>query len=140
MTVADDLVLAGLTHDELQELWLGPSHRGSLFRSREELRDAWARGRELAMGLWAKHGHRPMGWWQFERPPGLKFDFAHEKSILYNAGLLADDERRELEKSWRRQFDLAQKNRDPDAWDKLYQEADIPESLVQAWTAGAAAS
>ena len=139
MTVSDDLLLAGLTHDEMQELWLGPTHRGSLFRNREELRDAWERGRDLAMSLWAKGGHRPMAWWQFDKPPGLKFDFNHQASILYDNGLLADDERRELEQSWRRQFNLAQKNRDPADRDKAYQEADIPTSLLKRWAAGAAA-
>ena len=139
MTVTDDLLLAGLTHDELQELWLGPTHRGSLFRSREELRDAWARGRDLAMELWAKGGHRPMGWWQFERPPGLKFDFNHKASILYDANLLAEDERRELVRHWRRQYDLGQ-DRDPAARDKFYRDVDIPDSLLREWTAGAAAS
>jgi hypothetical protein len=133
---AESLDLAGLTHDELQKLWLGPTHRGSLFRNREELRDAWARGRDLAMALWAKGGHRPMAWWQFEKPPGLKFDFAREKSILYEAGLLADDERAELEQYWRRQYELELgRGRDPAARDKFYRDVDIPDSLLRQWAA-----
>jgi hypothetical protein len=51
---SDDIDACGLTLDELQELWLGPGPRGSLFHSREELQDAWIQGRDVVM----RHGVR----------------------------------------------------------------------------------
>jgi hypothetical protein len=49
-----------LTGDQKMELWLGPSHRGSAFRSREELQEAWLTNRDRVMAAHAKWGRRPM--------------------------------------------------------------------------------
>src|SRR5262245_1925531 len=51
---------------QMQELWLGPGQNGSLFKSREELVQAWEQHRAEIMRLWGSHGRRPMGWWEFE--------------------------------------------------------------------------
>jgi hypothetical protein len=48
-----------LTWEEEMELWLGPSHRGSLFASREDLQQAWLANRDRLMAVWGKHGRRP---------------------------------------------------------------------------------
>src|SRR5262249_13975179 len=40
----------------LMELWLGESpYRGSVFESRDELRDAWIEHRAECMAMWAHH-------------------------------------------------------------------------------------
>jgi hypothetical protein len=48
-----------------------------------------------------------MAWWSYEAPipwPG----YERERSTLYAAGLLGEDEKAELEAEWRREFDRAQ--------------------------------
>jgi len=59
---SDDIEACGLTLDELQELWLGPGPRGSLFHSREELQDAWVQGRDVVMRLWGQDGGPSSVW------------------------------------------------------------------------------
>ena len=96
---SDDIDACGLTLDELQELWLGPGPRGSLFHSREELQDAWIQGRDVVMRLWGQDGKRPQGWWQFEAPKlGLEWPgFDRERQYLYEAGVLSEAERADYE-------------------------------------------
>jgi hypothetical protein len=57
-----------------------------------------------------KDGRRLCGWWMYEafekglgrRHPGLQ----HERSLLYEtAGVLGEEERAQLEASWREEFD-----------------------------------
>src|SRR5262249_16205794 len=135
-----------LTHEAELELWLGPSHRGSTFSSREELHQAWFKNRDRLMTAWAKHGKRPAGWWEFESPiPRPRY--GTEQSVLYEAGLLSDAERAELEAWWREQFTRAQT---ADFWICLvrapflkgeaarrehYRWMDLPASLRRKWTA-----
>jgi hypothetical protein len=127
------------------ELWLGPSHRGSAFGSREELEQAWVTHRDRLMALWGKHGQRPAAWWEFEAP--FPRPYKRERSKLYEAGLLDEVERAELETWWREQYLRA--------WDphffhcegpgrlfsgavgrrKHYAWADIPTELVKKWSA-----
>jgi hypothetical protein len=81
------------------ELWLGTSHRGSLFASEEERRSAWFDNRDRLMGYWGNNGRRPQAWWKFEAPfkyPG----FNRERSALWSAGLLGENECRDLEDGW----------------------------------------
>src|SRR5262249_42937761 len=80
----------GLTSDQIQELWLGPSHNGSLFGSREELQEAWEQARDEMLRLFGKPGRRPMAWWQFDAPAlGLKWPGLNsEQSYLYEHGIL----------------------------------------------------
>jgi hypothetical protein len=148
--VDDDLDLAGLSCDELQELWLGPSHNGSLFRSRTELHDAWVRGRDVAMELWARRGLRPQGWWMFEAPAlGLKYPGDEcERSYLFEqgGGVLSEAERVELLSFWRHEFERAYApdfftHRGSEVLDgakarrKHFRDIDFPASLRREWTA-----
>lgn len=135
-----------LTHGQEMELWLGPSHRGSVFRSSEEAETAWLMHRERLMAAWAKHGRRPAGWWAFEAP-FARPDHDVERSALWEADLLSEEERAELELDWKREFDRAQRrgfwycNGPGDFFEGKkaraahYQWADIPERLIREWTA-----
>jgi hypothetical protein len=122
---------------ELQELWLGPNpNMGSLFADREELRAAWEKHRAVAMLMFAKDGKRPLAWYEFDAPPGLRFSDEHEQSTLWRAGVLGSDERAGLEAHWRREFERAyargygaKRRRQHFRW------ADIPRELVKVWTA-----
>jgi hypothetical protein len=121
----NDIDGCGLTYDELQELWLGPSHNGSLFNNEEELRDAWVRGRAVVMKLWATNGRRPMAWWHLGDAEALGLRWpghSNEQSYLYEHGVLGEAECVELERSWRRAFDRNQGS-------------DIPHSLRRQWQA-----
>ena len=90
------------------ELWLGPGPRGSLFRSREQLHDAWLQGRAEVMAQWAKNGRRPAGWWEFERAHSPDFFVSAGGKVLYGA------------KARRKHF----------------RDVDIPRVLIEAWTQG----
>jgi hypothetical protein len=134
-----------LSHWQELELWLGPSHRGSAFGSRGELHAAWLRHRDRIMAAWAKNGRRPQGWWEFEAPFPHP-DYECERSTLYEAGLLGEEEKAELAAWWREQFERTFKphffvcdgpgrifegavaRRKHFAW------ADIPRRLIDEWT------
>ena len=134
-----------LSPDQELDLWLGPCVAGA-FASDDERRAAWIRDRDRLSALFAAPGKRPMAWWQYEAPipwPGIE----RQASTLYEAGLLGDEERAELERDWRQEYDDAQ---DPEFWICLgpgerlegaaarrahYRWADIPRSLVKRWTA-----
>ena len=125
---------AHLSPSQLQELWLGPSHEGSVFETREELEDAWKRGRDRVMAEHGRNGRRPLAFYEFEVPfahPGL----VRERSTLWRAGVLADDERVELETYWRREFEHAEALGDAAARRAHYRWADIPRSLLKQWKA-----
>ena len=129
-----DIDSCGLTFSELQELWLGPDPTtGSCFCTREELVAAWAAGSAVVMRLWGSHGRRPQAWWAFETDlpyPG----YYRERSTLWRAGVLGSEERTELEAEWRRDFDAA---RGMSARERRehYEHCDVPEKLIEAWTA-----
>jgi hypothetical protein len=134
-----------LNHDREMVLRYGPDPRWPAFRSENEYRDAWLRNREKMLAG-ARHGRRPMAWWRFEagdlRYPGDET----ERSMLYQAGLLGEEELRELVAWWRQAFEKAQA---PDFWLCLgpgralkgvparrahYRWADIPRELLLQWT------
>src|SRR5262249_57922757 len=96
----NDIDNCGLTYSELQELWLGPSHDGSLFGSREELRAAWEKNRDLMMRLWGRGGRRPAAYYEFEWS-GVRPAYDLERSTLWRAGLLTAEEKAALEREWR---------------------------------------
>jgi hypothetical protein len=144
-TVADD----GIDSSRVQELWLGPSHDGTFFSSPDELRATWEQNKSEVMRLFAHNGHRPQGWWEFEAPAlGLTWPgYFREQSCLYDAGLLGDDEKAELERWWRIEFE---RTYGPDffyteapgeilhgaaARRKHLDWADVPHSLRRQWTA-----
>jgi hypothetical protein len=134
-----------LSPDQEMDLWLGPFIPDA-FAGPAERRDAWFRHRDRLMALFARAGRRLMAWWQYEAPipwPGLE----RQASALYEAGLLSEAEKAELEAEWRADFDEAQ---DPDFWIcngpntilkgaaarvVQYREADIPRALVKRWKA-----
>src|SRR5262249_16061786 len=127
-----------LPGDQEMELWLGVSpQQGTVFASDEERRAMWFRHRELIMTVQARAGRRPQGWWMYEAPPDLvrRYDFDHEASILYTAALCSEAECAELLRGWRFAFEQARDIRDAAGRRAAYDEADIPKSLVRAWTA-----
>jgi hypothetical protein len=122
--IARDIDTCGLSYDQIQELWLGCSHNGSLFSSREELQEAWEAARDEVMRLFANNGRRPMAWWQFDAPDlDLKWPgHDREQSYLFEAGALSESECAELVRSWRREYALGHR-------------AGIPDSLRRQWQA-----
>jgi hypothetical protein len=139
---------AALNATQEMELWLGPSHHGTAFASDEHRRAAWFRHRDKLMRLWGKDGHRPQAWWWYEAPEGLWYPgHDHERSILYTAGVLSEEERAYLEAQWRKEFDRT--------WDPHFSHiaepgkiftgeaarerhclwADVPPDLYEEWTA-----
>ena len=134
-----------LNHERQMILLYGPDPGRDAFRSETEHADVWARHRDHLLADY-RHGRRPMAWWRFEagdlRFPGLN----HERSTLYEAELLGEEERAELLAWWREQYLRA---RAPDFWLCLgpgrflegaparrrhYEWADIPKSLLVQWT------
>jgi hypothetical protein len=109
-----------LTAEVEEELWLGPSHRGSVFRTREELELAWRTHGERVMARHTQLGRRVMGWWEFSefQYPGRD----EERRFLYERKLLDRDERIELVARWRESFTRGERS-------------DIPDSLWAKWEA-----
>jgi hypothetical protein len=130
-----DIDNCGLSYSELQELWLGAHPTsGSLFRSREELVAAWAQGRAVVMRLWGSHGRRPMAWWNFEAGDLEHPGYFRERSTLWRAGVLSQQERSELEAEWRREYDAA-RGKGVRERREAYEHHDVPDELITAWTA-----
>jgi hypothetical protein len=86
------------------ELAWGVSPRiGPTVQDEDEARRLWVQNRARFMQLFAHGGRRPMAWWRFEAP--FKYPGFHlERSTLWAAGLLEPAEARELEASWREEF------------------------------------
>jgi hypothetical protein len=134
-----------LTHEQEMELWLGPSHRGSAFGSREELHQAWLKHRDRLMCAWAKHGKRPAGWWEFESPVAYPRDPDYAEAALYENDLLTEEEKVERIAWWREQYDRAwlpdffhcegpgRFFDGPVARRKHFKWAGIPQGLVKQW-------
>jgi hypothetical protein len=133
-----------LTRAQEMELWLGPSHHGSTFATRTELRWAWLTHGDRIMAMHASPGKRPMAWWEFEAGD-LQFNADRERSTLYDTGILGEEERRELLAYWRQQFERAWSAgfvlhtggrvlKGASARRAHYAWADIPAELVNEWT------
>src|SRR4051812_40615483 len=74
------------------------------FESEEEHRAAWERVRDNFLSQY-RHGHRPAAWWGFDSPiPYPAGGYDRERSTLYEAGLLDEEERAWLLADWRREF------------------------------------
>jgi hypothetical protein len=135
-----------LTNDELLELWLGPNPNGSVFKTRQQLRKAWMRGRAQVMKMWGQDGRRPQAWWEFNGPvpfPGRDL----EQSTLWRLGVFSVDEKMRVERQWRGHFEKAQ---DPNfsyclgpaefligdlARKAHFKWCDVPHELVRKWSA-----
>jgi hypothetical protein len=92
------------------DLWLGsgPLFNPEPFKSDAERSAAWFAHRDVLLARHGRHGRRPHGWWSYEagdlRYPG----YNAEPATLYTAGLLGEEEARELVSNWRREFERAQ--------------------------------
>jgi hypothetical protein len=137
-----------ITSTQEMELWLGAPDAGSSFASEEERQAAWFRHRDRLMAMWACDGKRPMGWWQYEAPAELYYPGPdYERSTLFEQNLLTETERVELLAYWRREFDRANApgffhcagpgefNEGQAAKRAHYRWADIPETLLEEWSA-----
>jgi hypothetical protein len=123
----------GLSPSQAQELWLGPNPtQGSLFSSREELEAAWTANRDALMARWGSHGRRPLAWWEFDAGDLEHPGYDRERSTLWRAGVLSQQERSELEVTWREAFDAA-KGKGARERREHYEFADIPPELVEHW-------
>ena len=122
-----------LSPSQAMELWLGPGHAGSLFNSREELEAAWTANRDELMARWGSHGRRPAAFYEFEFV-GVRPSYATERSTLWRAGLLAAEERSEVEAEWEAAFAEA-RGMDARARREHYAHHDIPIELVGRWSA-----
>jgi len=136
-TGAGDIDSCGLTYSELQELWLGPCN-GSVFDTPEQLRDAWVRGRAVAMRLWATNGRRPQAWWFLGDAAslGLQWPGYHrQQSYLFEHNALDGEEREQLLAGWRKEFEQACSLGDAAARKAHLDWADVPHLLRQRWQA-----
>ena len=136
-----------LPHAQEMLLLYGPAPEWrDAFASIEEARVTWERYRGRLLSGKAP-GRRVWAWYEFEAPPGLRYDYDRERSALYDAGLLSEGEKAALEREWRDQFDRAQRPdfglclgsagwlRGDAARQAHYEWADIPQKLIAAWSA-----
>jgi hypothetical protein len=133
-----------LTSEQRFDLIFGEWAKG--FHTDAERRDAWFRYRDELMQN-CKPGVRPSGWWSYEAPFPRPLDSSDAKRLLYEAGLLSDEEIAAVTKRWRAEFDWANKpgfafTAAPSqlifgapARRAHYRWAAIPRSLVAKWTA-----
>jgi hypothetical protein len=125
-------IRGALTIDQVQELWLGPSHSfGSLFPDEEAVQAAWERHRDWLMQEFGSHGKRPMAWYFFERPD-VPFDVDHESSILWRAGVFTEAEKAEVETWWKTEFERA-RGYDTSRRRRHLDWADVPSELRRRW-------
>jgi hypothetical protein len=81
-------------------------------------------------------GRRPLAWWEFDAPPGLKFNEERSCSILWRAGILGAEEKLDVEAEWRREFEHGfTRSYDARRRKEHFRWADIPAELIRAWTA-----
>jgi hypothetical protein len=90
-----------------QSLEYGEFRGPPAFPSKAARREAWMRHRAYLLRR-CRHGWRPAAWWDFEAPFKRPRDHEYEKAVLWEAGLLSDEERAELEQAWREYFEQAQ--------------------------------
>ena len=122
-----------------------PYHRPG-FRDDDARREAWMRHRDWILARY-RQGRRPKAWWDYECPVPRPEDYESERAVLWEADLLAPEERVELEAEWREDFEAAQA---PDFWlcigpgENLssaaarrawYRDRGIPRELVRRWSA-----
>ena len=98
-----------LSSGQEQCLWLGVGYQDDPFPFEDEdaCHEAWERHGSRVMASHAGHGRRPAGWWAYDAPEWLEFDFDRERSTLYEAGLLEGEEAAALVESWKLEFQKA---------------------------------
>jgi hypothetical protein len=120
---------------ELGELSWGPASQGSLFETREALREAWLLGRDYLLKHWANSARRPAAFYELEwqgEPP----DYDVERSTLWRTNMLAPAEKAAVEQEWLQEFEAAHaRGLDAKRRRQHYAWADIPAELVSKWTA-----
>ena len=116
------------------------------FASDSERRAAWLQHREKFLAK-ERPGRRPEAWWDYEAPFRRPDEYEQEPACLYAAGLLEEEEKRELVADWRETFQSAQQpdfficcgpgdlRRGVAARRAAYADAGIPRELVRQWTA-----
>jgi hypothetical protein len=137
-----------ITPAQEMELWLGAPDAGSSFASEDERQAAWTRHRDRLMQLWAQGGKRPVAWWSYESPVELYYPGPdYERSTLYEADLLSESEKAELVANWRHEFERANAAgfsfcagpgkflSGQQAFEAHVRWADIPDTLIEEWTA-----
>jgi hypothetical protein len=120
-------------------MWMGPFEPGkSVFPTEAEARACWMRNRDFMLERYGSDGKRPFYWWQFEaETAGIKFkfpgDWDRQEQLLYQAGVLSEQEREQLTTHWRKLFDEAQALRSL-ACKRALRRSGIPQSLLMRWT------
>ena len=136
--------------DQEMSLWL--DWPPDAFDDETERREMWGLHRDRILPLFGTRGRRPSAWWQYDSPilyPGYDL----ERSALYEANLLDEQEREQIVTEWRIEFDrtcevgfgyCAGLRADGKGALWLYGKearaahlawADVPQSLVREWTA-----
>ena len=116
-------------------MWLGDNPHDPVFKTEKEACKYWRENRPRLWPLLAINGKRPWIWWCIESPipwPGA----AHQTSALYEANLLAEGEKAEVEASWRHEFNRSHDCRffaDTRARKAHLRWADVPAVLVREW-------
>src|SRR5262249_28439968 len=136
----------GRDDGQLMELWLGPSQRGSRFRDEAEPRGAWAENRNRLMERWGGRG-RPAEGGGGVGGRGPSLPRVRSRAFLPVRARPLRRRREGRVPHWREEFDRAHspglfhcagpgKFLDRDAARRAhFAWANIPSSLVDAWTA-----
>ena len=119
----------------IMELIIGPSSgMGSLFRSREELEQAWLQHQGEIMCDWDKPARRPAAWHEFVWT-GEPLDYDTERSTLWRADILEPEERAAIESEWFAEFQWAYaQGFDAKRRRQHFKSNDIPIELARKWT------
>ena len=126
----------GLSAGQKMELIYGPNpSQGSSFNSREELVQAWTACRHELLDR-ANPGRRPLAYYEFDYPHGTRPPFDTERSTLWRQGVLKPEERVELKREWRMEFDAALAMDASERREHL-EHHDVPVELVKRWAKAA---
>jgi hypothetical protein len=135
----------GLSATQEMAFWLGTP---ATFASEDEARELWFVHRDRLLELFGRPGRKPMAWWKYEAAEhGLTWPgYDLERSTLFAANLLTEEEHSQLLVGWRREFEKAQAANfsltlSPErilhgqaARAAHYRWADIPAPLVRRWS------
>jgi len=95
-------------HQEMSLEWGVDRGRPPPFPNDAARREAWLRCRDYFLAR-CKDGWRPAAWWDYESPIPRPSDHDYEKATLWEASLLTNEERAELEQAWHEYFEQAQR-------------------------------